>query len=157
MLLAGTAGIGKTFFARYFMWRLLHPDGSEVKTPLETILYRSTQDEWSLFHKGKIYLIREISWILSTPTGLNILNRKDAWMICDGYPPPNFPKCSILVVTSPGQMQAEQRHSTNRFKKGTICTVYLPPWAPEEVLIAAKEAYNLDESDKVELELRYTK
>lgn len=112
------------------MWRLLHSDGSEVKTAVETISYRSTQDEWFSTRKN---LFDSISWILSTPTGLNILNRKDAWMICDGYPPPNFPKCSILIVTSPGQMQAEQRHSTNRFKKGTICTVYLSsPVGPQK-------------------------
>jgi len=37
------------------------------------------------------------------------------------------------------------------------CVPIFPRGAPEEVLITAKEPYNLDESDKIELELRYTK
>jgi len=84
------------------------------------------------------------------PTGLNILNRKDALVICDGYPPRSVPsswphladKCRLSNVIPPiGSKRVLFAHYT--FLHG-----------PEEIVTAAKEAYNLD---KIELELRYTK
>src|SRR6202035_2191229 len=46
MLLGGTSGIGKTFFARYFIWRLFNPDGKEV-LEVPTILLRTHPKEIS--------------------------------------------------------------------------------------------------------------
>jgi hypothetical protein len=52
MLLSGTSGTGKSFFSRYFVWRLLHPTrGGKVP---ETIVWRHTQGGFGgwMYHLG---------------------------------------------------------------------------------------------------------
>ena len=61
MFLGGTSGIGKTYFSRYMIWRLLHADGVEVPQTPNTILFRPSQSSWHLYHMGRIYLVKDIS------------------------------------------------------------------------------------------------
>lgn len=54
MFLGGTSGIGKSFFTRYMIWRLLHADGVEVTQTPDTILFGPSQKEWHLYHAGEV-------------------------------------------------------------------------------------------------------
>ena len=38
MVVEGMSGVGKTYFMRYLIWRLFHPDGVVVAGPVETVL-----------------------------------------------------------------------------------------------------------------------
>jgi len=42
LAVGGTSGLAKTFFYGYIIWRLLHPDGNEVKEIPETIFMEGT-------------------------------------------------------------------------------------------------------------------
>src|SRR6266496_4084469 len=41
MLLSGSSGIGKSYLAAYFIWRLFYPDGVEVTAVPDMIAWRS--------------------------------------------------------------------------------------------------------------------
>lgn len=157
MFLGGTSGIGKTYFSRYMIWRLLHPDGIEVTQTPKTILFRPSQSSWHLYHLGRIYLVQDISEVLATPKGLNLFNRTNAWIICDGAPPPSFPRCNTLVVSSPGKMQAEDEQGTRKYKKGATIVAYLPIWSPHEIWTAARVVYGVDVTEEPELTTRFKK
>jgi hypothetical protein len=66
MLVAGSSGIGKTYFAANFVWRLFHPDGVHLKHVPDTIVCRPQPNnkEGFIYHKGSFF--REMS---STPGG----------------------------------------------------------------------------------------
>src|SRR5437667_10778900 len=158
MLLGGTSGIRKTYFSKYIVWRLLRVDGVEVHQTPVTILFHPTQSlSWQLYSDGRIYIVKEIREILATPEGLNLFNRTNAWIISGGAPPPSLPLCNTLVISSPGQVQAEDIQSTRKYKKGTLCTVYLLTWTPDEIWTAASAIYGLGESDGPELLHRFQK
>ena len=155
MFLGGTSGIGKTYFSRYMIWRLLHPDGFEVTQTPKTILFRSSQSSWHLYRLGRIYLVQDISELLATPKGLNLFNRTNAWIICDGAPPPSFPRCNTLVVSSTAKTQDE--HGTRRYKNSATIVAYLPTWSPHEIWTAARVIYGLDVTEEPELTTRFKK
>src|SRR5204862_825756 len=92
LALGGTSGLGKSFFFRYFVWRLLHPDGVEVMNAYNTILLRDDPKEPSgyLYHTGSFYAVTSISAFLATNVAANWFNRKNAWIICDGAPPEKY-------------------------------------------------------------------
>lgn len=58
LLLSGTSDIEKRFFTRYFIWRLLHPDGLEITVTPNTILYRMAR--WHLYHEGRFYFVKDV-------------------------------------------------------------------------------------------------
>jgi len=159
MLLSGTSGIGKTFFSRYFIWRLLHADGKELtETPI-TILYLPPSDlrTWHLYHDGRVYIIQNIQMIFGTQQGMDMLDLENAWVITDGLSPQRLPLCNTLVITSPGNLQIDHSKSTHKFGKGTILRQYLPVWSPQEIWAAAGAIYNLDGANDKELLALYRK
>ena len=154
MLLGGTSGIGKTFFARYFVWRLLHPDGIEVMKIPRTILCRIGSN-WCMYHAGHFYLVTHVEDILCSAAGKNLLDCSDAWVISDGSPPPSYAHCNTLVISSPGNLQTDEYKGSKRYQKGRPCTAYLPTWSPEEIMIVANIIYGREISDESDLVSRY--
>jgi hypothetical protein len=158
LALGGTSGLGKTFFYRYIIWRLLHPDGIEVVKVPETIFLWTNPKEWKgyLYHEGSFYSITSIGSFLSTTLAQNMFNRRDAWMICDGAPPTTYMQCPILVSSSPGNFQANDVTDAKKFFKTANCKVYLPPWRAEEVWETAKTIYELTDVDEAQLMEKFT-
>jgi hypothetical protein len=156
--LGGTSGLGKTFFHRYIIWRLFHPDGVEVLTIPDTIFLWTNPNKQMgyLYHDGSFYSIVSIGTFLSTALAQNMFNQKDAWMICDGAPPTTYMECPIVVSSSPGNFQMNDVTDAKKFFKTANCIVYLPPWTGEEIWEAARNAYGLTDDDEGRLLERFT-
>jgi hypothetical protein len=158
LALGGTSGLGKTFFYRYIIWRLLHPDGIEVTKVPKTIFLWTNPKEWKgyLYHEGSFYSITSIGSFLSTTLAQNMFNRRDAWMICDGAPPTTYMQCPIVVSSSPDNFQSNDVTDSKKFFKTANCKVYLPPWSAEEVWETAKTIYELTDADEPQLMEKFT-
>lgn len=158
LALGGTSGVGKTFFCRYIIWRLLHPDGIEVKKIPETIFLWTNPKEWKgyLYHQGSFYSITSINIFLSSTLAQNMFDRQDAWMICDGAPPTTYMECPIIVSSSPEKFQSNDISDAKKYFKTANCKVYLPPWTAEEVWAAAQNIYGLTDGGEAHLKERFT-
>ena len=158
LALGGTSGLGKTFFYRYIIWRLFHPDGIEVHTIPDTIFLWTNPQEWKgyLYHKGSFYSINSIGAFLSTAIAQNMFDNQDAWMICDGAPPTTYMECPIVVSSSPANFQINDITDAKKFFKTANCKVYLPPWTAEEIWEAAYNVYGLSDADEGQLLERFT-
>ena len=155
--LEGTSGIGKTFCCRYIIWRLFHPDGVEILTVPDTILFWSGPRDMTgwLYHKGSFYSIISIGTFLSTVLARNMFDREDAWIICDGAPPTGYMQCPTVVSLSPASFQMNDITDAKKYFKTSDCQVYLPPWTAEEIWDAAHNVYGLALSDEGQLLERF--
>jgi hypothetical protein len=153
MQLGGTSGVGKLFFARNFIWRLLHPDGVEGTATPDTILCRIGR--WYLHHQSRFYFVKNVAEILNTAADANLLECQDAPIICDGAPPPSYNFCNTLVISSPGNLQNDEVRGSKKYGKGCDCIVYLPLWTPEEIETVAGTIYGKDISDVSEISARF--
>jgi hypothetical protein len=128
MLLGGTSGVGKSYFARYFIWRLLHPDGQEVKELPHAILYRNDSKDPSgyLYHCQKFFNVPSTSGFLAKNLARNMFNDKNAWVICEGMPCSTYLHCPTLVISS--WVSQEDVH-TKRYCANASLKIYLPPWS----------------------------
>jgi hypothetical protein len=108
MLLAGSSGIGKSYFAPYFIWRLFHPDGIEVTRIPDTIIWRSQTASKAgfVYHRGHFYKCAALDHFWGTDDASDMLDNEDAWIIYDGSPPSHLMSCNTLVISSPGNLQA---------------------------------------------------
>lgn len=143
MVLSGTSGTGKSFFSRYFVWRLLHPmEGGNVP---ETIVWRHKQggSTGCMYHCGRFYMINQIEEFVSDVYCGNLLNSKDAWLIFDGEPPRDIPLCKCLVISSPGDLYKDHPH-IKQFRRITQLRVYLPTWKLEELLEVSRVIHGFD-------------
>jgi hypothetical protein len=66
MLVAGSSGVGKTFFSMYFIWRLFHADGVNIYSIPDTIVYKPQPDDRQayVYHRGCFYSCPDMEqWI----------------------------------------------------------------------------------------------
>lgn len=157
LALGGTSGLGKSFFYRYIIWRLLHPDGIEVLKVPTTILLWTDPKEWLgyLYHDGSFYSVNSIANFLSKNVAQNMFNRQDAWVICDGAPPTSYMQCPTVVSSSPGNFHMNDINGAKKFFKTANCKVYLPPWTAEEIWAAAQHIHGLTTADEGHLLERF--
>jgi hypothetical protein len=66
MIVSGTPGTGKSFFSRYLLWRLFHPDHTHITKVPDAIVYYddpSSTKGW-LFRHGHFYKCPDLpSWM----------------------------------------------------------------------------------------------
>jgi len=153
LALGGTSGLGKSFFFRYVVWRLLH----EVTEGPNTILLRDDPKEPSgyLYHAGSFFTVTSISAFLATNVAANWFNHKNAWIICDGAPPEKYMHCPTLVLSSPGNFQINDANGAKKYFKGAVCKVYLPPWSAKEIWAVAKDIHSLSDEHEDRLLERF--
>jgi hypothetical protein len=156
IILSGTSGTGKSYFSRYFVWRLLHPT-SGMNVP-ETIVWSNKQggSKGCMYHRGRFYMVNQIQNFTSDEYCTNLLDSKDAWLIYDGEPPRDPPCCKILVISSPGNLYKDQAH-VKQFRKSTPYKLYLPPWTLQELWEVGTVVYNQDRNDPGSVVRRYEK
>ena len=125
LLVAGSSGIGKSFFAMYFIWRLFHPDGVYVHAIPDTIIYKPQpdNDQAHVYHRGYFYSCPNMLQWINTVEAKGILDFKNAWVIVDG-PIAISRFCRFLVVTSPGNLKS---FTGKQLRKKTGSQVFLPP------------------------------
>lgn len=154
MVLSGTSGVGKSFFSRYFVWRLLHPTvGMNVP---ETIVWRYKQggNTGCMYHLGRLYMINQIEEFVSDVYCGNLLNSKDAWLIFDGEPPRDIPLCKCLVISSPRNLYKYIPH-IKQFRRSTQFKLYIPPWDLEELWEVSRVIHGSDIDHLEEIVNRY--
>jgi hypothetical protein len=142
MLVAGSSGIGKTYFAAYFVWRLFHPDGVHLKHVPDTIVWRPRPNnkEGFIYHKGSFFSRDVLDTWWGTPDARSLLDHEDAWVIVDGIF--NVAKeCNTVVVTSPGNLKTAKDLGGSNFQKTTSSHVYLGPWTYEETIQVARDVH----------------
>lgn len=158
MILSGTPGTGKSFFTRYFLWRLLHPDGIRIKTLPDAIVYSNdpiSRKGW-VYRQGHFYKSEDLAkWMASNECD-EILDDKDAWLINDGVIPPEKPRCKILVITSPGNLTKDFR-GAKVFYESSPFEIYFPTWSFEECAIAGALIHGIKKEDILQLKKRYIK
>lgn len=159
LALGGTSGLGKSFFYRYIIWSLFHPDGIEVHAIPDTIfLWTNPKGQKGyLYHHGWFYSIIPVGNFLGTALAENMFSKQDAWMICDGAPPTSYMECPIVVSSSPTNFQLNDITDAKKFFKTANCRVYLPPWTAEEIWQAARTIYGLTDEHEEHLLERFTK
>ena len=68
MIVSGTPGTGKSFFSRYFIWRLLHPDDEFITEVPDAIVYYdnpASRKGW-VYRRGHFYKCENLaSWMAS--------------------------------------------------------------------------------------------
>jgi len=114
MILSGTPGTGKSFFTRYFIWRLLHPDGIRVKAVPEVIVYSNdpgSSEDW-VYRNGQFYKSSNLAKWLASDDCDEMVDERDVWLVYDGAIPPEKPRCKILVITSPGNLTKDDLHAS---------------------------------------------
>jgi len=157
LALDGTSGVGKSFFYRYIVWRLLHPDSEEVINGPNTILLRNDPKEPSgyLYHEGSFFTVTSISAFLATNLASNWFNHKNAWIICDGAPPEKYMHCTTLVLSSPGNFHINDTSGAKKYFNGAVCKAYLPPWSREEIWAVATDVHRLGDEHENRLRERF--
>ena len=136
---------------------MLHPDGEEVTEGPDTILLRNDPKDPSgyLYHAGCFYTVTSIRSFLPTPIAANWLSHKNAWIICDGAPPEKYMHCPTVVLSSPGNFQANDRSGAKKYFKGAVEKVYLPPWSPSEIWAVARDIHMLTDEQEDRLLERF--
>lgn len=116
----GSSGIGKSYFAAYFIWRLFHPDGELVANIPETIVWcpQPGNNGGYVYHQGFFYEAHDFSSFFVTSK--TWVDKKDAWIIYDGKAPSNLKYCNTLVISSPGVFQSGSEVN-KQFLKMTAC------------------------------------
>ena len=155
LALGGTSGLGKTFFFRYVIWRLLHP--ADMEGFPQTILLCPDPKGVNgyLYHAGKFYSVMSVSNLLGSDVGKNLFNHKNAWIISDGKPAPDEMDCPTLVISSPGNFQNDDVNGTKEYFKNADCKVFLPPWTEVEIWAVAQHVFNLGPGDEDTLKTRF--
>jgi hypothetical protein len=155
LALGGTSGVGKTFFFRYVIWRLLHP--ADMEGFPQTILLCPDPKGVNgyLYHAGKFYSVMSVSDLLVSDVGKNLFNHKNAWIISDGKPAPDEMDCPTLVISSPGNFQHDDVNGTKAYFKNADCKAFLPPWTEVEIWAVAHHVFNLGPGDEDTLKTRF--
>ena len=156
ILLAGSSGIGKTYFASYFIWRLFHPDGIEITDIPDTIVWKPQpkNPEGHVYHRGRFYTADSLDTWCHTNEARKVLDNKNAWIILDG-PTALSRRCNMLVITSPGNLMSNMEGG--QIEKTTPSHLYLPPWTVDEVLEVAHVVYGWDATFDSEVLSRFKK
>jgi DNA helicase HerA-like ATPase len=57
MIVAGSSGVGKSYFVCYFIYRLLHPDGDLLQSIPDTIIWKPQPNNANghIYHHGHFY------------------------------------------------------------------------------------------------------
>ena len=152
MIVSGTPGTGKSFFAMYFIWRLLHPDGELINDVPEAIVYYdnpASSKGW-IYHRGHFFKSNDLRRWLSLDECDEMLDNNDCWLIYDGAIPPEKPRCKTLVVTSPGNLSKAQK-GAKAFHESTEFEIYFPTWSFDECELAARRVFKCDDAiiDKI--------
>jgi hypothetical protein len=156
MTLSGTSGTGKSFFIKYFVWKLLHPEPG-VPIP-DVIIWKHTQGgkKGGVYAFGSFYTVVNIPLFLPSDECEDLLYRRNAWIIYDGEPPEDPPRyCNILVVSSPGKLMVEDSNMKEH-QKATDFNIYLPPWSLSELLEVGRSIHQLSESELSMVTTKYT-
>jgi hypothetical protein len=157
MLVSGSPGTGKSFFARFFLWQLLHPSAG-VPQPEMVIWHccrRGRITGW-VYYKGQFFVHEHIDQFTRSQDGIRLINSTDCWMVYDGTAPKGGHTCKRLVISSPGSLFEHAKH-VKEFRKDTQFWVFLPPWSLEELKVAAKHIYKIPGSEMPEIQKRWMK
>ncbi|KAG5183611.1 hypothetical protein JKP88DRAFT_255766 [Tribonema minus] len=132
--MTGTPGVGKSWFALWFMACLLKGLGLPAGTPeVSAVLYRYVHlpKEDLLFQRN--------GRVLSGPPGTfaSYLQDPNAWYVLDGVAPlgVGFTEARIVVVTSPNPKV------TKDFLDGGAVRRYMPLWTWEEIRLCWQMVY----------------
>ena len=154
-LVAGSSGIGKTFFANYFIHTLFHCRNQHLPRLPDTIVYKAQpkDPQGYVYHRGSFFSCADIlSWI-NTSEAKCLLDNKDAWVISDG-PMAIGRYCRFLIIASPGNFQDPLG---SKMEKTTQAQVYLPPWSFDELAIVAKVIFGWGDAEDLDIKKRYQK
>ena len=118
-----------------------------MKTP-DAIVYAdspASRKGW-VYRSGHFYKCEDLSAWLTTNACDDMLDDTDSWLIYDvGDVPPERPRCKILMITSPGNLQKD-RKGAKAFHESAPIEVFLPPWTLEECITVAKTIYSFDDA-----------
>ena len=156
MIVTGTAGTGKSFFTRYFIWRLLHPDQSFFTQVPNAIVYAdnpSARKGW-LYRRGHFYKCNDLEAWLQLDESDEILDGHNNWLIYDGAIPPGTPRSKVLVITSPGNL-AKDRPGAKAFHEGASFEIHFPTWNWEETEVAARNLYHCNDAALEDIKERF--
>ena len=133
ILLGGTAGIGKSYFARYFIWRLLHPDDQEVKELPHAILYCNDAKDPSgyLYYCQRFFNVPSMMGFLARSLVRNMFNHKNAWVICDGMLPSTYLHCPTLVISS---WTSQEDANIKKYCANAFLKIYIPTWSLAQLI-----------------------
>ena len=158
MIVSGTPGTGKSFFLRYLIWRLFHPDGEFIREVPDTIVAYddpASRKGW-VYRRGHFYKCENLaSWMASNDCD-DILDDQNAWLICDGAIPPEKPRCKMVVITSPGNL-TKDKQGAKAFYESTPFGIYFPTWSFDECEVVAKSIYNYDAINLQSIKRRYSR
>ena len=154
MILSGTSGIGKSFFIRLLIWKLLHPPHG-VDVP-DTIVWRNKQagTKGCLYHLGHFYMIDDIVKFIASNACGELVDKRNAWIIYDGDAPQDSNICRTLVISSPGNLFKDAPH-VKQFRKSAFFRVYLPVWSLDELLMVATRIHGATEENRNDIVERY--
>jgi hypothetical protein len=138
MIVAGSSGVGKSYFVCYFIYRLLHPDGDLLQNLPDTIIWKPQPNNPNghIYHHGHFYTCNDLDSWFGSSVASTILDGESAWVIVDG-PCELSRECNILQVTSPGELMSNNPQAS-RLGKATPDQVFLPPWSFEETCKVAQ-------------------
>ena len=134
MAIGGTSGVGKTYFVRYLIWRLLHPDGVVVVRPVETVLlthHFGGDRRGQLYHQGHFYFVGSVRKFLQIKSVKAMFHHKNAWIIGDGHLPWTMDiVCPTVLISSAASynLSNQATFETSKLK------VYIPPWKFAELV-----------------------
>lgn len=154
MILSGTSGIGKSFFIRLLIWKLLHPPRG-VDVP-DTIIWKNKQAgmKGCLYHLGHFYMIDDITKFIASNACGELVDKRNAWIIYDGDAPQDSNFCRTLVVSSPGNLFKDAPH-VKQFRKSAFFRVYSPIWSLDELLKVATCIHGRTGEDRNDIIERY--
>ena len=156
MTLSGTSGTGKSFFIKYFVWYLLHPEPG-VPVP-DVIIWKHSRGgrNGGIYCFGTYYSVNDVPSFVMSSNCEDLLFKRDAWVIYDGEPPRDPPDhCKILVASSPGNLFIDTSH-IKQHRKATFFNLYLPTWSLPELLEVGRTIHQLSGSELSAVTTKYT-
>lgn len=120
LVITGIAGIGKSFFLFYFLYRLRLREAAPT-----VVLYRHLEKRWYLFSNNGV-LTAELEQIETILSIKKYLDNRNTWYLVDTDTPLER-KAKTLLMTSP---------YVDRFKefRKTNCDIrFMPVWNKEEL------------------------
>jgi hypothetical protein len=154
MLLSGSPGTGKSFFARFFLWQLFHPSAglSKPEMIIGHCCRRGRIAGW-IFYKGQFFVHEDIDQFTRSQDGGRLINPTDCWMICDG---------TAVTLANAWSYRCrrdcpEMRSTSKNLEGHTRFRVFLPTWYLEELEIATQYIYKIPESEIPEIQKRWMK
>ncbi|KAG5188725.1 hypothetical protein JKP88DRAFT_267525 [Tribonema minus] len=130
-IVAGTPGVGKSWFAWWFMACLLR--GTKGRAPLPFVVYQRRANQSFLLQRDGCVFRGSAVAFESHVTELG----PDAWLIFDGLQPEDLVKHHVLVISSP-------RPSVYKdLVDGGAHTRFMPIWTWEEIQLCWQALYPL--------------